>query len=197
MKRALYCLFSNYGPILEINAVKTTQSMRGQAFIVFREVSAASNALKDLNGLEVFDKPMVIQFAKTKSDVISKMDGSFVPRPQKKKPEEAEEKEGKKPRTKKRKADDDHRPQQRGSRTQAPPNKTLFVQNLPEDCTDQLLIGLFQQFPGFHEVRLVPAKKVAFVEFTTELQSTVAMSELQGYRITHDHPLQISFQKRM
>ena len=36
----------------------------------------------------------------------------------------------------------------------APPNKILFVQNLPEATTDAMLGLLFQQFPGFREVRL-------------------------------------------
>ena len=34
-----------------------------------------------------------------------------------------------------------------------PPNKILFVQNLPEATNSQMLSMLFQQFPGFKEVR--------------------------------------------
>lgn len=37
-----------------------------------------------------------------------------------------------------------------------PPNKVLFVQNLPEDCSEMMLQPLFQTYPGFREVRLVP-----------------------------------------
>lgn len=33
-----------------------------------------------------------------------------------------------------------------------PPNKILFVQNLPEATNSQMLSMLFQQFPGFKEV---------------------------------------------
>jgi len=36
---------------------------------------------------------------------------------------------------------------------QAPPNKILFAQNLPEATTGQMLSMLFQQYPGFMEVR--------------------------------------------
>lgn len=39
-----------------------------------------------------------------------------------------------------------------GPDAQAPPNKILFVQNLPEATTDQMLSMLFSQFPGFSEV---------------------------------------------
>jgi hypothetical protein len=40
-----------------------------------------------------------------------------------------------------------------GPDAQLPPNKTLFVQGLPEATTDQMLQMLFAQFPGFKEVR--------------------------------------------
>lgn len=47
----------------------------------------------------------------------------------------------------------------------APPNKILFVQNLPENSTEAMLAMLFQQFPGFREVRMVEARPgIAFVE---------------------------------
>jgi RNA recognition motif-containing protein len=39
-----------------------------------------------------------------------------------------------------------------------PPNSILFVQSLPEDTTEASIIQMFQQFPGFKEVRLVPGK---------------------------------------
>jgi hypothetical protein len=35
----------------------------------------------------------------------------------------------------------------------APPNKILFAQNLPEASTSQMLTLLFNQYPGFLEVR--------------------------------------------
>lgn len=80
----------------------------------------------------------------------------------------------------------------------APPNKTLFVQNLPDDITEATLVPLFQALPGFVEVRLVPGKKgIAFVEFQNEIQSGAAMVELQGYPIDPTHKLVISFQKRL
>jgi hypothetical protein len=41
---------------------------------------------------------------------------------------------------------------QLGADGQAPPNKILFAQNLPEATTGQMLTLLFQQYPGFMEV---------------------------------------------
>ena len=57
------------------------------------------------------------------------------------------------------------------SADQLPPNKILFVQNLPEASTSQMLSMLFQQFPGYKEVRLVEGRPgIAFVEYENEMQ---------------------------
>lgn len=55
-----------------------------------------------------------------------------------------------------------------------PANKILFVENLPEQSTTQMLTMLFQQFPGFREVRLVDARPgIAFVEYESDAQVTL------------------------
>src|SRR5690606_10647806 len=47
-----------------------------------------------------------------------------------------------------------------------PPNKVLFLQNLPHETTAETLSGLFGRFEGFKEVRMVPGRKgIAFVEY--------------------------------
>lgn len=58
LKHALYVLFSVYGPILELVAMKT-QKMKGQAFIVFADLSAATTAMVAMQGRVVFGKAMV------------------------------------------------------------------------------------------------------------------------------------------
>ena len=76
LKLCLYTLFSTYGTVLDVVALKTAK-MRGQAHIVFKDISSASAALKACNGLSFFGKEMHIKFAKGKSDVLSKLDGTF------------------------------------------------------------------------------------------------------------------------
>ena len=52
----------------------------------------------------------------------------------------------------------------------APPNQILFLTNLPEETNEMMLSMLFNQFPGFKEVRLVPGRHdIAFVEFENEV----------------------------
>lgn len=58
LKRSLYTLFSQFGQIMDIVALKTTK-MRGQAFVIFKELSAATNALRQLQGFPFYNKPMV------------------------------------------------------------------------------------------------------------------------------------------
>lgn len=58
LKRSLYALFSQFGQIVDIVAMKTMK-MRGQAFVVFKELTAATNALRQLQGFPFYNKPMV------------------------------------------------------------------------------------------------------------------------------------------
>jgi len=219
LKKALYACFSQFGPILDLVAMKTAK-MRGQAFIVFRDVIAATNAMREMQNFTFFDKPLVIQYAKEKSDTVAKIDGTFVPRERKVR--------GKEEKKRKAEAPPDSEPSAKRLEVEpagaqglgassgpagaaaarrvavpqpdltAPPNKTLFVQNLPDDVSEGMLVPLFQALPGFVEVRLVPGKKgICFVEFLNEMQSGGAMVELQGFRIDNAHQLVISFQKRL
>jgi RNA recognition motif-containing protein len=47
---------------------KTNLKAKGQAFIVFDNVESATRAIDEVNGFELFDKPMVLDYAKTRSD---------------------------------------------------------------------------------------------------------------------------------
>jgi U2 small nuclear ribonucleoprotein B'' len=87
-------LFSTYGSVLDVVALKTMK-MRGQAHVTFKDVSTATQALRHLDGFEFFGKPVVsspgiasdrsasltrvqrIQYARSKSDFIAKLDGTF------------------------------------------------------------------------------------------------------------------------
>lgn len=58
LRHCLYALCSQFGPILDVVAIKSLK-MRGQAFVVFKDVAAASSAVHKLAGFPFFDKPMV------------------------------------------------------------------------------------------------------------------------------------------
>ncbi|XP_010545001.1 PREDICTED: U1 small nuclear ribonucleoprotein A [Tarenaya hassleriana] len=216
LKKSLNAVFSQFGKILEVLAFKTLKH-KGQAWVVFDNVESASNAIAKMNGFPFYDKPMRLQFAKTKSDIIAKADGSFVPREKRKR---HEEKGGKK--RKDQNLDSSQMtaasipaylgmygaapplsqvPYAGGARpavpeAPAPPNNILFVQNLPHETTPMMLQMLFCQYAGFKEVRMIEAKPgIAFVEFGDEMQSTVAMQGLQGFKIQQNQML-ITYAKK-
>jgi U2 small nuclear ribonucleoprotein B'' len=64
----------------------------GQAFIIFKEISSATNALRTMQGFPFYDKPMRINYSKSESDVIAKAKGTFKERPKKQKQPKPEEK---------------------------------------------------------------------------------------------------------
>lgn len=51
-------MFHQFGPILDIVAHKNLR-MRGQAFVAFKELSSATNALKTMQGFPFHGKEMV------------------------------------------------------------------------------------------------------------------------------------------
>jgi len=62
-----------------------------------------------------------------------------------------------------------------------PPNKILFLQNLPEDYDVDSLTAIFGRFEGFREVRLVPGRKgIAFVEYEAEAGAISAKESTAG-----------------
>ncbi|KAH6646481.1 hypothetical protein BKA67DRAFT_664317 [Truncatella angustata] len=76
LKTALYMLFSTYGPVFDVVVLKTLK-MRGQAHVVFRDIQAATQAMRSLEGFVFLGQPMRIQYAKGKSDIIAKLDGTY------------------------------------------------------------------------------------------------------------------------
>ncbi|KAF7877490.1 hypothetical protein EAF04_001167 [Stromatinia cepivora] len=76
LRRELYTLCSTYGPVLDVVALKSMK-MRGQAHIVYRDIQTATQAMRALQGFEFLGREMKIQYAKSKSDTIAKLDGTF------------------------------------------------------------------------------------------------------------------------
>ena len=68
-------IFSEYGNVIDLVA-KTNLKAKGQAFVVFDDVEAAKRALREVQGFELFDKPMILDFARTRSDATVQMEGN-------------------------------------------------------------------------------------------------------------------------
>jgi U2 small nuclear ribonucleoprotein B'' len=77
------------------------------------------------------------------------------------------------------------------------PNKTLFAEDLPEATNANMLGVLFRQFPGFVEARMVPGKPgISFIEFESDQQAGVALNGLQGFKITPQNQIKLSYAKK-
>lgn len=62
-----------------------------------------------------------------------------------------------------------------------PPNKILFVQNLPDNYDVDSLTSIFGRFEGFREVRLVPGRTgIAFIEYEAEAGAISAKERTAG-----------------
>jgi len=207
LRKNLYLAFSQFGNILEVHSLKTMK-LRGQAWIVFDSLAGATKAMRAGQEMEFFGKNLELSYAKRKSDTIAKMDGTYKPKrrdkktnlakalqlqasktpsapPQKKAPMKAIENQAANRITRKEVVDTN------------PPNRILFVENLPQACSTMMLAILFQQYAGYKEARLVNGKPgIAFVEFEDKEQAGQARESLQGFKITPSNLMKITFARQ-
>ncbi|KAK7205358.1 U1 small nuclear ribonucleoprotein usp102 [Myxozyma melibiosi] len=207
LKESLDAAFSLYGPILDIIAHGNIR-MRGQAFVVFEDVETAKRALDEVQGFPLFgdDQPLEIHFAKSKSDaVVSKAGEEELEEHRKirlaeKDRKKAEFEAAQKKRKRQGGALSSGRPSKKSalgaSDEQLPPNKILFLQNLPDDITADQLTETFEEYAGFFEVRLVPGRKgIAFVEYETDENAVVAKQGTEDLKLG-DKPVKVTFARK-
>lgn len=61
-------------------------------------------------------------------------------------------------------------------------NHTLYVKELRPHVTSSKLKRIFGDFKGFREVRLIPDKGVAFIEFDDDSCATTALLGVDNFR---------------
>jgi U2 small nuclear ribonucleoprotein B'' len=99
LRRMLYALFSTHGAIIEVVALKTNK-MRGQAFVIYKgekvvfaflgpvvhshaccvsllDIQSATAAKQELNNFPFYGRPMRVDFSKSRSHLVEKMEGTF------------------------------------------------------------------------------------------------------------------------
>lgn len=79
-----------------------------------------------------------------------------------------------------------------------PPNRILFVQNLPEGFGKEELNGIFMRFEGFREVRTVPGRSgIAFVEYETEQCAITAREQTNGMSLKDgEKSMKVTYQRQ-
>lgn len=218
LKEALNEIFSEYGTILEIVAKKNLKA-KGQAFIVFEDADSAAQAIEEVQGFDLFDKPMVLDLAKTRSDATVKREGTEeefethkrrrLAEKERKQAQEAQEAQKKLKRPAGAAAETAKPVKGPGLKPTGgaaavvpdeylPPNKILFVQNLPDDYDVDALTAIFSRFNGFREVRLVPGRRgIAFVEYDAE-QGAISAKESTANMPLGDEskPMKVTYQRQ-
>ena len=79
-------------------------------------------------------------------------------------------------------------------------NNILYVEGLSKVTQTPVLNEWFSRFLGFKEVRHIPEKQVAFIEFENDDEAGMAMQASLGHKIMENNgestTLRITFSKR-
>lgn len=225
LKQTLKNLLKNFGPVLEVVAHRSVR-MRGQAFVAFPDREMAAKAVKEIKGFPLYGKPIEITFARSAADAVVKRKTPDAyathkaERLEKKRRSRRENPLRKKAFAQKltaRKAAEtasvtggttansaaaapsassNRRIVQMPDEYQ-PPNKILFIQNLPENAGKDALEVLFKQYPNLVEVRTIPGRaNIAFVEYIDAASSGVAKDALHNYKFDGEHKIKVTFAKQ-
>ena len=181
--------------VLEIIALRR-DGLRGQAWVIFDDVQAATAALQNEQGFTVFGKDLQLAYANESSDRIAKRNGTYVPKAKRKKLTATSAPKGDNNATT-APAQEVAPPPPPAAADNAPqvqPSNILFAQDLPEECNEMMLAMLFRQYAGFKEVR-IPRQGLGFIEFDDEPHATLALERLNGFKLTTTDSLKLSYGK--
>lgn len=225
LKQDLQTIFSQFGTVTNVIAHKNIR-MRGQAFVVFADQLAAEKALGAVQEFPFHGKQMEVHYAKTQSDDTVKrergeeefeqhkkqrlqvkgasifMEGRLLTSVEMKKAAEEAKKARQALPTSAAAAAAAQRKQPRPAQPaipshHLPPNKVLFLQNLPDSTTKEQLVQIYGQFDGFREVRMVPGRKgIAFVEYDMEGQAGLARVNTVKL-VLEDRQVSVTFQRKI
>ncbi|CAD8080085.1 unnamed protein product [Paramecium primaurelia] len=194
LKFVLYILFSQFGEVLQM-VMKKTQKLRGQAFIVFQNITYATNAKAALSGMIVYDKPLIIEFAYKKSVIFDRIEGKFYYK-QKQHKELQPNLPNELMKEKKQKKFEEKIQNNNSNLNQGEINNVLLIESLPPFVTEIMLSELFRQYPGYSLIKLIPARGLAFVEYQNDDQATVALKGLSNFKITPECQLKVKYAKK-
>jgi RNA recognition motif-containing protein len=210
LRTLLHAAFSPHGGVTWIAASKAVR-LRGQAFVTFESVEAATAALRAMHGAPFVGKTMSVSYAREVSDKASEEGAKVVRRKRKANRVttesgadehggdtemdgnggDADATEAADPSSASEKAaqaaqdaEEARKAAERAAKAALPPNKILFAEGLGGGVGADELSSLFGRFGGLVEVRAVPGKRdICFVEYGDAAEAAVALSGLQGHMI--------------
>ncbi|KAF4988171.1 hypothetical protein FGRMN_9916 [Fusarium graminum] len=220
LTEALRTVFSEFGSVVDVVAKRNLRA-KGQAFVVFEESDSARDAIAEIDGFELFGKPLKLALARTRSDKTVELSGNqddleshkrnrLEEKSKRKALETAEEQRQANKRGPGATVDNKSTKNSKLSGLKStsaatsggvldeflPPNKTLFIQNVPEDYDIEALTSVFGRFDGFREVRLVPGRHgIAFVEYEAEQGAISAKEHTAGLHLG-EKPIKVTYQRQ-
>lgn len=215
MRQLLYAVFSKFGTLIDVVMLKT-KKMRGQAFVCFAELANAVRAKEELDGFSFLNRTLVIQFARTQSYALHKVQGTFQLLVEKRRAEFEEqrrlelhqetmqqEEHIQEIATTALKAMAEAGPSSSISALHAlgvhrteKHTSLLLIENAPEGITQQDVVDVFGQFDGFLKLAAVPNLKGAYLaEYEDQDQASGSKDALDGFSYPEDpdHPLSVGF----
>jgi len=206
LKRSLVALFSRHGKVLEVICLRgdsvgkgqKPKCLRGQAWVIFESLAAATAALEAERGFVFFGRPLMVNYAKEVSDRVAKRDGTYNAKAKERRAKRKLDEAGEGGVAKSAKLEG-------GSVAPAPatketgrthvsnePSTLLLAKNLPSECNDMMLAMLFRQYAGYKKVSMA-AGNTATIEFDTDSQATAALKCLNGFKLSASANLDLSF----
>lgn len=77
-----------------------------------------------------------------------------------------------------------------------PPNRIIFLQNIPDEYDVEGLTAIYSRYEGFREVRLVPGRRgIAFVEYDAETGAIAAKEQTSGMTLGEKN-IKVTYQRQ-
>ena len=204
LRENLYYLFSQYGDVLEIN-VRKSKKMRGQAFIVYKDINDAARAKVSLNNFLFLGSRINVEYAKTKSDIIVKIKGqsninneeyqktgTYLTRKRRRIKEYENKEEVKKEKKEKEKEKEIEIDEDIDGEC-INENKILFVNGLGNEVNEKMIYLVFNKFKGLKDIRFFKGRGFCFVEYDNEINAGTALLSLNNMKLTESTLLKISY----
>ena len=201
-EKLLYSYFSQFGSILDI-VISRHPKHRGQAYLAYRDLESSAAAIRGAHSFPLGGKPMKVCYARRETDKVAEFLG--VGNEMIRKKLAAKRAKGlttvgdgitlqKKPKPDKIDIKSKTTEETLIGDPEAPKNPTLFVENLPENRTQDQVEVLFNQFDGFKELRLNDSKKnIAFVEFSDAFTAERAKKALDRFNMTPTNVIKVTY----
>lgn len=75
----------------------------------------------------------------------------------------------------------------------ADPSNVLLAQGLPAEASDVMLRALFGQYAGLADIRFIPERGLAFIEFSTIAAAQPALAGLHNFRLSETHQIKLTY----